>query len=279
MMKKIAKWFVFILLLGYATIAAVWADHQANLRKCTGIDVNIISSQPSEFITAQGVKNELGKLSVDFSSRCISEINLDSIERFLSKDNRFESVQCAEMNTGKLRIDIVPMIPELRVFTPKESYYINKDGKRINANIEFVSDVPVINGNFNDAFPASSLLPVTRYIAKDSVLKSLITMINAESPTNIILLPRIKGHVINLGDTSDLKNKFDNLLLMYHKVMPYKGWETYDTISLKFKGQIVATRRNKSKAVHSTASDDGIDIEEASLQGQDMIVTGNETEP
>lgn len=279
MMKKIAKWFVFILLLGYATIAAVWADHQANLRKCTGIDVNIISSQPSEFITAQGVKNELGKLSVDFSSRCISEINLDSIERFLSKDNRFESVQCAEMNTGKLRIDIVPMIPELRVFTPKESYYINKDGKRINANIEFVSDVPVINGNFNDAFPASSLLPVTRYIAKDSVLKSLITMINADSPTNIILLPRIKGHVINLGDTSDLKNKFDNLLLMYHKVMPYKGWETYDTISLKFKGQIVATRRNKSKAVHSTASDDGIDIEEASLQGQDMIVTGNETEP
>lgn len=279
MMKKIAKWFVFILLLGYATIAALWADHQADLRKCTGIDVNIISSQPSEFITAQGVKNELGKLSVDFSSRCISEINLDSIERFLSKDNRFESVQCAEMNTGKLRIDIVPMIPELRVFTPKESYYINKDGKRINANIEFVSDVPVINGNFNDAFPASSLLPVTRYIAKDSVLKSLITMINADSPTNIILLPRIKGHVINLGDTSDLKNKFDNLLLMYHKVMPYKGWETYDTISLKFKGQIVATRRNKSKAVHSTASDDGIDIEEASLQGQDMIVTGNETEP
>ena len=279
MMKKIAKWFVFILLLGYATIAAVWADHQANLRKCTGIDVNIISSQPSEFITDQGVKNEVGKLSVDFSSRSISEINLDSIERFLSKDNRFESVQCAEMNTGKLRIDIVPMIPELRVFTPKESYYINKDGKRINANIEFVSDVPVINGNFNDAFPASSLLPVTRYIAKDSVLKSLITMINADSPTNIILLPRIKGHVINLGDTSDLKNKFDNLLLMYHKVMPYKGWETYDTISLKFKGQIVATRRNKSKAVHSTASDDGIDIEEASLQGQDMIVTGNETEP
>lgn len=278
MVKTIAKWFIFILLLSYATIAAVWANHKAAELKCTGIDINIISNLPSDFVTPQGVKTELGRFSSEFSKYSITDIDLDSIERHLSQNNRFESVQCAIMTSRKLRIDVVPMIPELRVFTPTESFYINKEGKRINATIDFISNVPIVYGNFSADFRPEHLFPITRYIANDSVLKSIITMINVNSPTNIILLPRIKGHVINFGDTTDIKTKFENLLLVYDKVMPYKGWETYDTISVKFKGQVVATRRNKAKIIHSTATDDGIEIEEASLQGQDMIVTGQETE-
>ena len=33
---------------------------------------------------------------------------------------------------------------------------------------------------------------------------------------------------------------------MYHKVLPVKGWDYYDTISVKWGGQVVATRRLKS---------------------------------
>ena len=53
---------------------------------------------------------------------------------------------------------------------------------------------------------------------------------------------------------------------MYHKVMPYKGWDEYDTISVRFRGQIVATRRDKTLLNHGPATDDNeVDPEEATL--------------
>lgn len=52
---------------------------------------------------------------------------------------------------------------------------------------------------------------------------------------------------------------------MYRKVMPYKGWEAYDTISLKFEGQVVATRRDKSRLNHGEDNGDDIALEEATL--------------
>jgi cell division protein FtsQ len=79
------------------------------------------------------------------------------------------------------------------------------------------------------------------------------------------MVPCIRGHVINFGDTSRIKDKFDNLLTMYRQVMPYKGWNTYDTISVKFKGQVVASRRNKALPDHGAVTDDGEDVEESAL--------------
>ena len=44
----------------------------------------------------------------------------------------------------------------------------------------------------------------------------------------------------------DIENKFEKLKLFYREVMPAKGWETYDTISVKWSHQVVATRRKKA---------------------------------
>ena len=58
-------------------------------------------------------------------------------------------------------------------------------------------------------------------------------------------MPVIRGHVVNLGDTSLIANKFDRLKVFYREVMPVKGWNFYDTVSVKWRGQIVASRREK----------------------------------
>ncbi len=272
MIKLIAKWLILILLLTYATIATLWANAEAGKEKCKDIEVIIFKNNNSNFITESGVRQGLKDLNNNFSSYKICEINIDSLEKILSTDNRYEEVECGFTNQGKLRISIIPMIPELRIFSGDSSYYINKDGKHLNADINFISDVPIVKGEFNEHFTPTMLMPVSRYIQSDSILNGLIGMISASSPTNIILHPRIKGHVINLGDTTDLPTKFENLMLMYHQVMPYKGWDTYDTISVKFKGQIVAHHRNKKKKEDIIYDNEEIEIEEASLVGQDMDI-------
>lgn len=272
MIKLILKWLILLALLSYIAIASMWAIDYAEQQTLDDIVVNIDKNSPTKFVTKEGVIQKLGKTADKIKHTPIAELNIEKLERQLSQDNSFENVECYITSDNKLQIDIVPMIPEIRVFSPDgKSYYINKDGKRIDTGNEFFMDVPVVTGNFDQKFPAKNILPVTRHIAADDYLKNLITMIEVKSATNILLYPCIKGQVINIGDTTELTKKFDNLTLFYRKVMNHKGWETYDTISVKFRNQIVATRRDKSKKIHSIEVDDSVNIDEQSLQGIDLL--------
>ena len=62
---------------------------------------------------------------------------------------------------------------------------------------------------------------------------------------NIIIIPTVVGHVVNFGDTSMVDDKFLRLRTFYRKVLPTVGWQHYDTIAVKWRGQVVATRRHK----------------------------------
>ena len=55
------------------------------------------------------------------------------------------------------------------------------------------------------------------------------------------------------------------LQLFYRKVLPKKGWNEYDTISVKFKDQIVATRRIKPVIAPVETVEEEIDLEEQTL--------------
>lgn len=275
MPPKLTKWLILIGLLAYAVLMSAWADSAVRSRKCTGIDIEILPAAPGvpDFLRPEAIKSELGDLPARFASMNLWDIDTDSLEKYLNGVNNFEHVEVVRTNSGKLLVSVLPIVPEARIFTPTETYYINKDGKRMDASADYFVELPIVRGNFTDRMPASGVLPVVRYIKDNKLLSDLVTMIEYKSPTNIMLVPRIRGHVVNLGDTADLPAKFDKLLLMYRKVMPHMGWNTYDTISLKFNGQIVATRADKRVLRHNDVDEsDFEDYEEAAIPSQEEIV-------
>lgn len=260
--NTIGKWLILIALISYTAVMAVWAMQCDSQARCTGIEVGITArSFMGDTITQRGVIAELARFDKNIIGKRLSSINTRSIEKFLTAFSNFEDVQCIVTSGGKLRITVVPVIPEIRVFDGSDSYYINKDGKRIDANARFFCNVPIVTGHFTKNFPASKLLPVTRRIAADSVFKHLVMMVKADSPNDILLIPRVAGHVINIGDASDLDTKLHNILLAYRDIMPYQGWEKYDTISVKFNGRIVASRRDKSAISHTPEFEESIDFD------------------
>lgn len=272
MSKTICKWLILIFLIAGAAVLTLWAGQQAAEAVCKGLEVVVEGGDPR--LTASirsGVTNEVLRWDSHLMRKRAAAVNTLDLQRYLSGISNFESVSCLMTSQGKLRVTVVPMIPEIRVFDGDESYYINKDGKRIDANAEFFADVPVVRGHFSRSFPAKSVLPVVRFVRRDSTLRHLVSMFEAHGPDDILLIPRVTGHVINFGDTLDLDRKRRALLAMYRRVMPYKGWETYDTISVKFRGQVVASRRDKSLTLHATPDDEEIDLEEASLQAHSGV--------
>jgi cell division protein FtsQ len=52
----------------------------------------------------------------------------------------------------------------------------------------------------------------------------------------------VGNHKIILGDCSDLEQKFKKLFAFYKDGLNKIGWNTYKTINLKYKNQVVCTR-------------------------------------
>ena len=275
MWKLILKWLLLVVLFGYAIAATVWAHAEARKNACHGINVDIAHNFSADSLSKQGVLTEINRYHGKIIGEQISAINSRDLEKYLKSYPQFEDVICSFTTGGILNVKVIPMIPELRVFDDTLSYYINKEGKKMKSKASFFVDVPVVSGKFSEKFQPSELLPVTRFIASDPMLKNLVGMVHANDAENIILVPRIQGHVINFGDTTRLQEKKKALLAMYRKVMPYKGWETYDTISVKFQGQVVATRRNKGSLIPINNELDDIDMEDATLPELEYTQTQN----
>ncbi|MBD5311802.1 MAG: hypothetical protein HDS13_06555 [Bacteroides sp.] len=265
MHKTLLKWLILTLLIIYAGWVAVWAGSEARSHTCTGIDVHVEGVALADSTTQAGVLAHLAAYEGKIKGIPAHSVNTQAIEDYLSQLSNFETVECVITADHRLRIDIVPMRPEVRIFDSGGSYYINRTGKRIDSNARFFVDVPVVKGEFNENFPATTVLPLTRFISSDPFMSQLVAMVEAKDADNLLLVPRIHGHLINFGDTTRLAEKRDALKAMYRKVLPYKGWETYDTISVRFRGQVVATRRDKKPLIHSATYVEEYDPEEATL--------------
>lgn len=266
----VLKWCLLLVLLAYVAGVTAWAHRQALSETCRGIDIRIAQGSAPDTVTAAGVAAELAAYPRKITGVPLARLDTRAIENFLTQLSSFETVECAVATDGRLTVNVVPMRPEVRVFDGNGSYYLNRSGKRMDSKASFFVDVPVVAGRFSESFPASSLLPVVRFVNADPDLKALVAMVEAHDPSNIHLVPRIQGHTVNIGDTTRLPEKRDALLAFYRKVMPYRGWDAYDTISVKFRGQVVATRRDKSRLKHGEVADDGTDLEEATLPTGDQ---------
>lgn len=266
MWKTILKVLICVLLIGYVSVAFALARLENSRRTCAGIDLRIEGSSIPDSVMRQGVNSQLRKYKHKIQGEKIGNINLQQLEDYLSAFSNFESVECSFNPDSRLRITITPIKPEVRVFASDgSSFYINRYGKRIDADAEFYIDVPVLLVSQTGRDHIAAALPVIRYVNSDSELKSLIAAYKVDGPHDVILIPRIHGHVVNFGDSTRLDDKRSAILAAYRQVLPVKGWNMYDTISVKFKNQIVATRRDKVISNHGMVEEEGEDLEEATL--------------
>lgn len=212
------------------------------------IRITVIDSLGTNFITAGEIDAALGGLTAQRDTLHRRNLNTLELTNRLCSMDRVEDARVLLMNNGLLSISVRPMVPVARVFDPDGSYYINATGKKVRALPEYHIDVPVITTELAaDSSTVVSLLPMLNYIKADEGLNALVSTINIDRRGNIIIVPAILGHVIDFGDTSMVDNKFNRIKVFYRDVMPVKGWDAYDTISVKWSGRVTASRSGKNK--------------------------------
>lgn len=243
------------------TTGILWARNKSMGELCTAIDVEVVNADSTSFVTPQGVLNDLKGQGIKVVGKRMGEIDASDIEEALRQSPYLENADCIKCQDGRVLIRVSQLVPVLRVFDGDDSYYVNRAGKHMAVTSFYHCDVPVVRGHFTRKYPATRLLSLIDYVEQDSLLHSLISMYQVRDTNNIILIPNMSGHVINIGSADGFDNKFAKLKQFYTQVMPKRGWNTYDTISVKWNHQIVATRR--VKAVEKVVEYDPEDDEQA----------------
>ena len=260
-MKRLIQYSILTVLAVALTVGILWAREKSRGELCTGVDVEVVNADSTSFVTPQGVLTDLKGQGIKLVGKHMGDINASDIEEALKVSPYLENADIVKCQNGKVLIRVSQLVPVLRVFDGEDSYYMNRAGKRMAATTYYHCDVPVVQGHFTRKYPATRLLPLIDYVENDSLLRSLVTMYQVRDTNNIIIVPEFSGHVVNIGNADGFENKFAKLKQFYTQVLPKRGWNTYDTISVKWNHQIVATRR--VKAVEQILPDHSEDDEQA----------------
>jgi cell division protein FtsQ len=136
-------------------------------------------------------------------------------------------------------------MPVLRVFGADGSYYVDNLGRIMPADFQYATHLPVASGNIEKSLAMSDLYKFALFLQKHEFWNNQIEQIYVHPNREAELVPRAGNHRIILGDFSDFKIKMDNLQLFYEQAIPKTGWEKYGIINLKYRNQIVCTKKTE----------------------------------
>jgi len=188
----------------------------------------------------------------------LKNLRTSLIEDVIYTNPYIESVDAFTNIDGELRVNFSEKMPVLRIFNKRaEGYYICKNGDIIPLSTKYSARVFMVNGYLNIPFvegntniydtlyrktSLSGILKLVNTLNKDEFLKSQINQIYLNSKQEFELIPEFGKHVIIVGDLVNLDNKMKKLKAFYQQVLLEEGLEKYNTINLKFDGQLVCTK-------------------------------------
>ena len=246
-MKLFLKISAVILLLGYLIASFVLFSEDDRRVRCQNLYITVIDSTECDLIKADDIYDYIERLGLSPVGKSCRLVNTEAIEQSVRQIDILRDVQCYHKRNGDIYLTVEQRHPVMRVVTDEnESYYLDENGATIAVNNMYLDYLPLVLGCIDDTLPAVDLLPMVRYISADSFWNAQTEHIYVSPQHEVSLMPRVGGHVILLGTPDEYEDKLARVLAMYKQVMPRIGWTVYDTISVKYSGQVLCTRIDKN---------------------------------
>ncbi|MDP4184049.1 MAG: cell division protein FtsQ [Bacteroidota bacterium] len=248
--RKVFVLIMAILGLGFLTFTVGFVSSEKHKTRCTSLEIDIVDSLNGTFIRKSDILALINRKIPGVVGVPLNRINLNKIEEAVKSH---PTVRDAVVFTtlydrqkvygGKVVIKVWQQIPLLRVISPAEDYYVSRDGKRMPVSSSYVPYVIVASGAITHKMAQTDLFKLADFINKDKLWKAQIEQIYVNSSGEIYLAPRVGDHIIELGGTDSLDVKFRNLKALYNQTFNAKGWNLYDTISVKYTNQVVCSKK------------------------------------
>lgn len=191
--------------------------------------------------------NEEGKdylLGSDFGS-----LKLKELEARILKHKFIGGVQVYRDLTGTLTIEVEQNRPIARILNPNgDDTYISTTGELLPESAHYTARVMLIameagvdsiQTNIRDTPEGSRVFDLISYIDEHSFWKAQIAGLQVDRDYEIKLMPQVTKQIIEFGQAEQIEEKFKKLSIFYKRILPYEGWNSYETVNLKYEKQIV----------------------------------------
>ena len=237
-----------LVILLFGSIGLV--EKQYGDRICISIDVEIDNQYENYFINEGDV---IDLITNGGENRIVGEsfddLNLKAIETELLQTKFIQNAEVYKDLEGTLMISINQSRPIARLMSNKlNDRYISNKGDVLPLSKRYTARVVLIDGAYADNSKLydlgdteynRQLMELLKHIDRDPFWKAQIAQLNINKKGNILMHTQVSKQVVEFGKPVDIEEKFRKLKIFYKDILPAKGWNSYNSVSVKFKDQIV----------------------------------------
>ncbi len=244
-------WLFFLFIIAMIWIIA--RNRKANTF-AEGLQVNVqVLASGDKLISERDVRQALlTAFGSDIENSELANLELERMERVLEGDPFVKNADVYIDQNNQLHINIEQREPVVRVLDNNgNNYYLDAAGKKMPPSKNFAARVIVATGNVSPYTVEfrekrknnlKDLFNIIETLLGDEFLSSFIQQVHINNAGEFILVPLIGDQKIILGSPRKLEDKLQRLKIFYQQGMPYEGWRKYETINLKYSGQVVCKR-------------------------------------
>ena len=263
-MKKVLT-LIFLVLLGIGILVILFFANNKNekiISKKPTISIHVEGE--NAFLTESELLDRLIFKNLYSVGDLVEKINITKIESFIRAMEEVKSVKVFKNIGSTWNINVQLRKPIARIFNlSQNSYYLDDEGFTINRTHLHTARVLVISGNIlenlknqsvkeiinNDSLKSirklDDIYRISNYVCNDPFFNALIGQVYLEMNGDFLLIPLVGSQTILFGSAKsdeEVKDKFNRLKVFYREGMPQEGWAKYNTIIVKYEGQIVGRK-------------------------------------
>jgi cell division protein FtsQ len=247
--RKIIQTLVTLVAVAGCALAMISADRQQTHRRVKGVQFVVKSLAGVHFLTDDAVRDMLftGR-HINPQSLTIAQIDERAMEAILKANPWVKDAQVYTDAEQVMHIILTQRVPAVRIFEEDgNSYYLDAALQAMPLSAQYTHYTPVITGvpklGSDNAAKAvkGQIVGLVQHIQRDTFWAAQVSQIDMRSDGGFELIPVLGKQRIIIGDTSRIQQKLDNLFAFYQQVQNKVGWDRYNTLDLRFEGQVVAS--------------------------------------
>lgn len=249
-LKRPTKILLILLSVALLSVLVIVANVMRSRSQVSGIEVAIRYGDTPQLVGRQTVIDTVLHRMPNLLQLSVKSVDCNRVASAARHVPFLTRVSASMSVGGKVVVRAEQRRPIARLYYGNRELYLDREGSLFPTSPMGFCNVLVASGDFTEKLRLDSLNAQAKAIWKLACFlddkddyRDLIDQIFVERNGNMMMVPKVGDHVIELGSVDDLDNKFSNLLTFYCKGMPRAGWNTYSKISLKFKGQVVCTKK------------------------------------
>ncbi|MBC6368248.1 cell division protein FtsQ/DivIB [Algoriphagus sp. AK58] len=240
--------------LGLVTLSLVlvgfigFVEKQVQLKTYQGLEIDLEAVSGVYFVEEKEIERIIASAFPELKAGLpLDEVPLAAIEERLLGHPFIKSAEASVGQKGIVKTSIKQHEPIARIARPDGADgYITKEGLIIPTSPTYTSRVLILEGEYAeqlmdqgsmDTMP--ELMPLIHFITQDEFWNAQVTELEINKKNDIRIHQQVGKQVIEFGDALDFESKFKRIEVLYKEILPRKGWNAYERISVKFKNQIV----------------------------------------